>query len=124
MQSILLYIGSSIIFLWGVGHLFPTKNIVNGFGELSKDNKNIITMEWIAEGLTLIFLGLLVFLFNITFGATYLGTHLTARICAGMLIVMAILSAFTGARTTVIPMKLCPYIKSTVAIIYVVATVI
>ena len=124
MQSILLYIGSSIIILWGMGHLFPTKNIVKGFGDLSSDNRKIITMEWIAEGLSLIFLGVIVLLFNIIFGATYDGTVLTARICAGMLIALAILSAFTGAKTSILPMRLCPFIKSIVAILYVIATVI
>jgi len=124
MQSILLYIGSSIIILWGMGHLIPTKNIVKGFGDLSPDNRKIITMEWIAEGLSLIFLGVIVLLFNIIFGATYAGTVLTARICAGMLIALAILSAFTGAKTSILPMRLCPFIKSMVAILYVIATVI
>ena len=124
MQSTILYIGSSIIIIWGVGHLFPTKSIVAGFGKLSSDNHKIITMEWIAEGLTLIFLGIIVLLFNLIFGSQYPGTQLTARICAGMLIALAILSSFTGARTTILPMKLCPVIKSIVAALYVIATVV
>ena len=28
----LLYIGSIVITLWGIAHLFPTKAIVKGFG--------------------------------------------------------------------------------------------
>ena len=113
-----------MIILWGMGHLIPTKNIVKGFGDPSPDNRKIITMEWIAEGLSLIFLGVIVLLFNIIFGATYAGTALTARICAGMLIALAILSAFTGAKTSILPMRLCPFIKSMVAILFVIATVI
>jgi hypothetical protein len=50
--SILLYIGSVIIILWGVAHIIPTKSVVAGFGSLSIDNFRIITMEWVAEGLT------------------------------------------------------------------------
>ena len=58
-MNILLYIGSIIIILWGVAHLIPTKAIVRGFGAISEDNKKILTMEVISEGLTLIFVGVL-----------------------------------------------------------------
>ena len=59
-QALLLYIGSAVIFLWGLGHLMPTRNVVADFGDISADNKKIITMEWVIEGLTLCFLGVLV----------------------------------------------------------------
>ncbi len=61
-MDILLYIGSAIIFIWGIAHIIPTKSVVKGFGEISEDNSKIITMEWAAEGITLSFIGLLVFL--------------------------------------------------------------
>ena len=57
ISDILLYTGAIIIFLWGVAHIVPTKSVVSGFGTISEDNKRIITMEWIAEGLTLCFIG-------------------------------------------------------------------
>ena len=59
MNEMLIYIGSAIIILWGIAHLIPTRDIVKGFGDISADNKKILTMEIIAEGLTLIFLGVL-----------------------------------------------------------------
>jgi len=59
-NQILLYVGSGVIFLWGVGHIIPTRSVVKDFGEISKDNRLIITMEWIAEGITLCFIGVLV----------------------------------------------------------------
>jgi hypothetical protein len=43
--QILLYVGSGVIFLWGVGHIIPTRSIVKDFGEISADNRRIITME-------------------------------------------------------------------------------
>ena len=58
--DILLYVGAGVITLWGIAHIIPTKAVVNGFGQISKDNRRIISMEWIAEGLTLCFIGLLV----------------------------------------------------------------
>ncbi len=50
MNDILLYIGSGVITVWGIAHIIPTKNVVNGFGTISDDNRRIITMEWVAEG--------------------------------------------------------------------------
>jgi len=57
VNVVLLYVGSVIITLWGIAHIIPTKSIVRGFDEISTDNKLIITMDWIAEGLTLCFSG-------------------------------------------------------------------
>ena len=114
IQATLLFIGSAVIFLWGVGHLLPTRNVVAGFGELSSDNTKIITMEWLIEGFTLCFLGVLVALVALILGPLGAATHLVARATAAMLLIMATVSAFTGARTAVLPMKLCPYIKTAI----------
>ena len=57
LKPILLYAGAALTTLWGIAHLFPTKSVVKGFGRLSADNKNILTMEWITEGIFLIFIG-------------------------------------------------------------------
>ena len=56
--ELLIFIGSALPLLWGVSHLFPTKNVVQDFGDISADNKNIIAMEWITEGVALIFIRL------------------------------------------------------------------
>jgi len=50
--------GAVVPALWGFAHLFPTKSVINGFGEITTDNKRIITMEWLVEGVSLIFIGL------------------------------------------------------------------
>lgn len=41
MNETLLYIGSIVIILWGIAHVIPTKAIVNGFGEISEDNRSV-----------------------------------------------------------------------------------
>ncbi len=108
LRKILAYIGGSLSILWGISHLFPTKNIVKGFGEISPDNRYIIQMEWINEGLTLIFIGL------ITLAATIFTVKRTKAIkliyllSALMLMAMAVLSLNTGFRIDFLPFKLCP----------------
>jgi hypothetical protein len=117
MNEILVYIGSAIIILWGIAHIIPTKAIVKGFGEITEDNKKILTMEVIAEGLTLIFLGALPIL------VTAIGDYqsLTAQIVyltdGAMLLAMAILTLATGARTPTIWYRICPVVKTVAAVL-------
>jgi predicted RND superfamily exporter protein len=122
MSTIMLYTGSVVIFAWGIGHLIPTLSIVRGFGPLSEDNRHIITMEWIAEGVTLCFIGVLVFASAMISGTTSQTTIFIGRSCAGMLLVLAVLSTLTGARTSILPMRICPLIKTLVAISFFMAT--
>ena len=122
MQTAILLSAASVITLWGIGHLIPTRNVVAGFGALTPDNWRIITMEWLAEGLCLCFLGLVAAAFVLLLGADHTATRLLARACALMLFVLAGVSAFTGARTSILPMKLCPWIKSLVGLSYILAS--
>lgn len=117
-SDIIIYLGSITITLWGIAHIIPTKSIVDGFGSISIDNKRIITMEWIAEGLTMIFIGLLVLLIHIFHGSQNPVSIDVYRISAVMLIIMAGLSLLTGARTSIVPIKICPIVKTTVAILF------
>ncbi len=124
MNNILLYIGSAIIFLWGLAHILATKSVVTGFGPISEDNKKIITMDWIVEGLTFWFIGLLVFLITILAGPQNTVSIIVYRASAVALIVMAVLSLFTGARTSIIPMKICPLVKTIVAILFILGSIL
>lgn len=115
-NQIILYIGAAITFLWGVAHLFPTASVVNGFGDITADNKNIITMEWIIEGVALIFIGFIVA------GVTYIGevnivSEFVYITSAGVLIVLAVVSMFTGFKVNFFPFKLCPFIFTLSAVL-------
>ena len=44
-NDILLYIGAILPMFWGIGHLFPTKKVVESFGDISKNNKLILKMD-------------------------------------------------------------------------------
>jgi hypothetical protein len=83
--------------------------VVEGFGEISQDNKRIIVMEWIVEGVSLIFIGLLVA------AVTWVDRSSTVSrviywICFGQLNVFSIVSLFTGFKVSFLPFKLCPMI--------------
>ncbi len=108
-NAILLYLASALPAIWGTAHLFPTKNVVKGFGDISDDNKRIITMEWIIEGAALIFVGVVVF------AATIIDqTHEVSRavywLAFAMLNVLSLISLFTGFRVNFLPFRLCPFI--------------
>ncbi len=110
----LLYSGSAFIAFWGIAHLFPTKSVVAGFGEISVDNKRIITMEWIIEGIALIFIGsinAIVTAINHT-SSISLAIYLSSVV---VLIVLALVSFFTGFKISFLPFKLCPVIFITAA---------
>ena len=55
-----LYLGAAIVVVWGIAHIVPTKAVVRNFGPISQDNRRTVTMEWVAEGLALIFIGLII----------------------------------------------------------------
>jgi len=112
----LLYIGAAITFIWGVAHLFPTASVVKGFGDITADNKNIITMEWIIEGVALMFIGVIVA------GVTIIGAenNVSVFIClasAAVLIVLAVVSLFTGFKVKFLPFKLCPVLFTLSAVL-------
>lgn len=124
MNDALIYIGAGIIILWGIAHIIPTSQIVKGFGTISGDNKKVLTMEVLAEGLTLIFLGILPILVTIL-GDSQSTTALVVYVTSGvMLLVMAVLTLLTGARTPVIWYKICPAVKTLVAALYIVGSVL
>jgi len=124
MADVLLYIGSAAITLWGIAHIVPTRSIVGGFGEISEDNRRIIAMESIAEGLTLCFIGVLVLLVTSLAESQSQAASIVYVACAVMLLLMAIVTAMTGARTSILPYKICPFVKTTVAILFLLGAVL
>ena len=108
--------GSFLPVFWGVAHLFPTKSVVRGFGDISQDNKRIITMEWIIEGVALIFLGLIVASVTVI-DYTSVMANVIYWISFAMLNTLSIISLFTGFKIGFLPFKLCPVFFSTASIL-------
>ncbi len=108
-NEVLLYFGSLLTVVWGAAHLFPTKSVVSGFGEITIDNRRIITMEWIVEGVALIFIGALVCIVTlIDSGSAVASVVFIASSLA--LLVLALVSLLTGYKVKLLPFKLCPII--------------
>jgi hypothetical protein len=124
MNEVLVYIGSGVIIMWGIAHLIPTRAIVNGFGAISEDNRKILAMESIAEGFTLIFLGILALLVTLVGGYDDTVSRAVLWATAAMLLVMALLTLLTGARTSLLPYKICPFVKTIVAVLVILAIVL
>ncbi len=109
IQLVLLYVGAALTSFWGIAHLFPTKSVVEGFGEITLDNRRIITMEWIVEGISLIFMGVLVGTVTLIDPLSAVSKVVYVLSIMG-LVALAIVSIFTGYKVNFIPFKLCPFI--------------
>jgi hypothetical protein len=110
------YAASLIIAAWGAAHIWPWKKVVKGFGPVSYENRLIITMEWIAEGMTLVFIGAACASVTYVFGADSPAAGLMYRLSAFMLFSLAALSLFTGARVKLLAMRTCPAVKAACAV--------
>jgi len=123
LAQFFLYTAAVFTAIWGVAHLFPTASVVKGFGEISQDNKYIVYMEWITEGIALIFTGLLVG------GTTFLGQDTVVStfvylLSSFFLIMLALISLFTGFKINFLPFKLCPFIFGLSALLIITGMII
>lgn len=132
IRDILLLLGAILVISCGSIHIFLTKSIINGFDKMSEENKQITLMEWIVEGLTLYFIGILVLI--ITFSG--LSEEFVSKVFFGasfiLLLIMTILSLMTVVhvrtgdltlkpnikKITSIHLKSCPIIKFTSGILF------
>jgi hypothetical protein len=115
MPETLAYIAAGIVFLWGVSHIMPTKEVVAGFGEISKDNRHIITMEWVAEGLSFMFVAALIVAVTWSGKTPEAAEDLVYRVSTGFLLAVGAWTAMTGAKTSgggAIWFKMCPVVMS------------
>ena len=92
---------------WGVAHLFPTRSIVRGFGDIGTENERVITMEWIFEGVTLMFVGVLTLAVTLVGDDTSTTVTVVYVAVAMLLLAMAVISLLTAGRNTFIVYRLC-----------------
>ena len=110
MSDALAFAAGGLVFLWGVAHVIPTRQVVAGFGEIGRDNRLVLTMEWVAEALAMWLVAALVV--AVAAAGTGDTARLVYRVCAGFLMVLAAWTTATGARTPVIWFRLCPVVMT------------
>lgn len=116
INQVLLYAGSAIVLFWGVAHLFPTKSVVKGFGDISLDNKRIVAMEWIIEGVSLIFIATVIITVT-SIDRTSAVSKNIYWLCFITLNVLSGISLMTGFKIRFLPFRLCPVIFTTASIL-------
>ena len=116
MNAVVLYVAAVLTGLWGVAHLFATKGVVGGFGDLSPDNKRIITMEWIVEGVALISTAAFVAAVTAIDPRSAISSSVYA-VAIATLVSLAVVSLFTGFRVAFLPFQLCPVIFGASAVL-------
>jgi len=109
VNQVVLYVASAMTGLWGVAHLFATKGVVAGFGDLTADNRRIITMEWIVEGIALISTAAFVAVAAAISPQAAVASAVYA-VATATLVVLALVSLFTGFKVAFLPFRLCPVI--------------
>ncbi len=106
MAVALAYVAAALIAAWGVSHVLNTRPVVTGFGPIGRDNRLVMTQEWVFEALGMWFIAAVVVLATAVAASSDL-THWIYRVAAVMLVVSAAWTAVTGARTSVIWFKVC-----------------
>jgi len=109
MSQVVLYAASALTGLWGIAHLFATKGVVRGFGDLTADNRRIITMEWITEGVALLSTAAFVAAVTLVDPAAGAASAVYA-VATATLIALAGVSLFTGFWVAFLPFRLCPFV--------------
>jgi hypothetical protein len=122
--ALLAYVASAILIAWGTAHLAPTRDVVASFGAISVDNRRILVMEWMAEGITHISIGVLVILATAIDGPADATTQLIYIVSAGVLVALAVLTAVTGSRTPVIWFRVCPFVLTAAGALLVAASLV
>jgi hypothetical protein len=119
---ILTFAGAFFLSAWGIAHLVPTRSIIRGFRDISDDNRRIIAMEWITEGVALMFIGVLVSLVTLV-DPVGPATRAVIWTSVATLNVLSVVSLFTGFRNTFIAFKLCPFIFSGSSILILIGSI-
>ena len=124
LGPLLNYLASALVIGWGVAHIVPTREVVKSLGETAIDSRRIMEMEWVAEGLALIFIGLSTFVLTAAAGLADPVAVLVYRMNAAALIVFAAWTYLAGFKTDLLPIKLCPAVLSAAAALIVIATIL
>jgi hypothetical protein len=115
-MEVLIYVAGAMTGLWGIAHLFATRGVVADFGEVTADNRRIITMEWVVEGVALISVAAFATAVTAIDSQATTSTAVYA-VAVATLLALAFVSLFTGFRIAFLPFRLCPIIFTVSAVL-------
>jgi hypothetical protein len=122
MATVFAVTAATLVTLWGVAHVIPTRQVLRGFEPIPIDNRRIILQEWLAEAFTMWGIAALIVSVTVSAGAGSSASHWVYRASAGLLLALAALTTVTGARTPVVWFKICPVLLTVSAILLVSAS--
>jgi hypothetical protein len=116
MSAVLAYVAAALVAAWGLAHVVPTRRVVAGFGPIGADNRLVIAQEWLAEAFTMWGIAAIVSAATAAGGATG-ARDWVYRVAAALLAALGVLTAVTGARTSVVWFKVCPVVMAVAAVL-------
>lgn len=123
VNDALAYVAAALVALWGVAHVIPTRQVLAGFEPITADNRRVILQEWLAEAFTMWGVAAVVVVATVMVEGHDV-TIWIYRVAAGLLVALALLTGFTGARTPVIWFKICPVLLTVSAALLVAASLV
>lgn len=124
MNQVFLYVGAGLLVFWGAAHEFGARGAIRGFGELSTENRRVLAMEWIVEGATLIFLGLLTTAVTLVGPVDAVLSRVVYVAVVLMLNALSAISLFTGFRVRFLPYRLCPAVFTGASVLILLGAVV
>ncbi|MFI5286964.1 MAG: hypothetical protein ACHQ4F_11665 [Candidatus Dormibacteria bacterium] len=120
-SAALAWLSAGLVAAWGIAHVIPTRAVVQGFGSITRDNRLVLTQEWLAEALTMGFVAAIIIIATAVANAGAVAPWVY-RAAAVMLVAVGVLTTATGARTPVMWFKICPIVLTTTAALLLIAS--
>lgn len=124
VDDYLFLAGGLIAAAWGIAHLIPTRAILKMFGDISEENRRVLTMSWIAEGVFLIFIGAIVCLTVAIAGTENDATRAVTWSAAVAMFTFVIVNLFSGFKTSIIPIKACVFVDGIAGLLFLIGSII
>jgi hypothetical protein len=133
IDDYLFLAGGLIAAVWGIAHLIPIPRIIKMFGDISGENKRVLAMSWIAEGVALIFIGAVVCLTVAIAGTENDATRVVTWSAAAAMFCFVGVNLFTGLglkarpegfRTSIIPIKACVFVDGLAGALFLIGSII
>jgi hypothetical protein len=124
IDDYLFLAGGLIAAAWGIAHLIPTRAIVKMFGTISEENRRVLAMSWIAEGVALIVIGVVVCLTVAVAGTENGATRVVTWSAAFAMFTFVIVTLFTGFKTSIIPIKACAFVDGVAGLLFLIGSII